>query len=179
KKQHFLKSVPYAIENIRYLLENMDLPIEVPALMKVLQKITEQKKLMKYGRADSEKLTLDISSFSYKRGIPDDTSGNGGGFVFDCRGHNNPGRYEEYKQLNGKDKAVIEFLEEKTDIGSFLEHAKEMVEPTVNNYVKRKFTHLSVNFGCTGGQHRSVYCAAKLTEYFKERDDIIIQLNHF
>ena len=179
KKQHFLKSVPYAIENIRYLLENMNLPIEVPALMKVLQKITEQKKLMKYGRTDSEKLTLDISSFSYKRGIPDDTSGNGGGFVFDCRGYNNPGRYEEYKQLNGKDKSVIKFLEEKTEIGSFLEHAKAMVEPNVDNYVKRKFTHLSVNFGCTGGQHRSVYCAVKMAEYFKERDDIIVNLNHF
>ncbi len=157
----------------------MDLPIEVPALMNVLQKITEQKKLMKYGRTDSDKLILDVSSFSYKRGIPDDTSGNGGGFVFDCRGINNPGRYEEYKQLNGKDKTVIEFLEEKTEIGPFFDHALAMVETTVDDYVKRKFIHLSVNFGCTGGQHRSVYCALKLAEYFKERDDIIVQLNHY
>ena len=179
KKQHFLKSVPYAIENIKYLLEHMDLPIEVPALMKVLQKITEQKKLMKFGRSDSEKLTLDVSSFSYKRGIPDDTSGNGGGFVFDCRGIYNPGRYPEYKKLNGKDKPVIDFLEEKTEIGDFLENAVKMVEMTVNDYVKRKFTHLMVSFGCTGGQHRSVYCAVKLAEYFKDRDDIIVQLNHY
>ena len=179
KKQHFLKSVPYAIENIKYLLEHMDLPIEVPALMNVLQKITEQKKLMKFGRSDSEKLTLDVSSFSYKRGIPDDTSGNGGGFVFDCRGIYNPGRYAEYKKLNGKDKAVIEFLEEKTEIAGFLENAIKMVEMTIDDYVKRKFTHLMVSFGCTGGQHRSVYCAVKLAEYFKDRDDIIIQLSHF
>jgi len=179
KKQHFLKSVPYAIENIKYLLEHMDLPIEVPALMKVLQKITEQKKLMKFGRSDSEKLTLDVSSFSYKRGIPDDTSGNGGGFVFDCRGIYNPGRYPEYKKLNGKDKPVIDFLEEKTEIGDFLENAVKMVEMTVNDYVKRKFTHLMVSFGCTGGQHRSVYCAVKLAEYFKGRDDIIVNLSHF
>jgi len=171
--------VPYAIENIKYLLEHMDLPIEVPALMKVLQKITEQKKLMKFGRSDSEKLTLDVSSFSYKRGIPDDTSGNGGGFVFDCRGIYNPGRYPEYKKLNGKDKPVIDFLEEKTEIGDFLENAVKMVEMTVNDYVKRKFTHLMVSFGCTGGQHRSVYCAVKLAEYFKGRDDIIVNLSHF
>ncbi|MEA2077918.1 MAG: RNase adapter RapZ [Candidatus Marinimicrobia bacterium] len=179
KKQHFLKSVPYAIENIKYLLENMDLPIELPALMSVLQKITENKKLMKFGRSDSEKLTLEISSFSYKQGIPDDNSGNGGGFVFDCRGIYNPGRYDAYKKMNGKDKPVIEFLEEKTEIGTFLEHATAMVETTVDDYVKRKFTHLIVSFGCTGGQHRSVYCAAKLTEYFKDRDDIIVQLNHY
>lgn len=179
KKQHFLKSVPYAIENIRYLLENMNLPIEVPALMSVLEKITEQKKLMKFGRSDSDKLTLDISSFSYKRGIPDDTSGNGGGFVFDCRGIYNPGRFEEYKKLNGNDKPVINFLEEKTEIGLFLENAIKMVEMTVDDYVKRKFTHLMVSFGCTGGQHRSVYCAVKLAEYFKNRDDIFIQLNHY
>ncbi len=178
KKQHFLKSVPYAIENIKYLLKNMDLPIEVPALMSVLQKITEQKKLMKYGRSDSDKLTLDVSSFSYKRGIPDDTSGNGGGFVFDCRGIFNPGRFDEYKKLNGKDKPVIDFLEEKTEIGSFLENATAMVEMTVDDYVKRKFTHLMVSFGCTGGQHRSVYCAVKLAEYFKQRDDIIVQVSH-
>ncbi len=157
----------------------MDLPIKLPALMGVLQKITEQKKLMKYGRSESEKLTLDICSFSYKRGIPDDTSGNGGGFVFDCRGIYNPGRFEGFRQLNGKDKEVIEFLEEKTEIGTFLENAKAMVELTVNNYVTRKFTHLMVGFGCTGGQHRSVYCAVKLAEYFKDRDDIIVQLNHY
>lgn len=179
KKQHFLKSVPYAIENIKYLLENMDLPIKVPALISVLQKITEQKKLMKFGRSESDMLTLDISSFSYKRGIPDDTSGNGGGFVFDCRGIYNPGRFEEYKKLNGKDKQVIKFLEEETEIGTFLDNAIKMVEMTIDDYVKRKFTHLMVSFGCTGGQHRSVYCAVKLAEYFKDRDDIIIQLNHY
>ncbi len=178
KKQHFLRSVPYAIENIRYLLKHADLPIEIPALMSVLQKITEQPKLMKYGRTDSDKLTVDVSSFSYKRDLPEDTSGNGGGFLFDCRGIYNPGRYEEYKELTGKDKPVIEFLESKTDIKEFLDHATAMVEMTVNDYVKRKFTHLEVGFGCTGGRHRSVYCAVKLAEYLKRRDDIVVNLSH-
>jgi aminoglycoside/choline kinase family phosphotransferase len=178
KKQHFLKSVPYAIENIKFLLGHIDLPIEIPVLMSVLQKITEQPKLMKYGRTDSKKLTVDISSFSYKRELPEDTSGNGGGFLFDCRGIYNPGRYEEYKELTGKDKPVIEFLENKTDIKEFLDHATAMVEMTVNDYVKRKFTHLEVGFGCTGGRHRSVYCAVKLAEYLKKRDDIIVTLSH-
>lgn len=178
KKQHFLQSVPYAIENITYLLEHMHLPIELPSLLGVLQKITEQEKLMSYGRTDSDKLTVDISSFSYKREIPEDTSGHGGGFLFDCRGILNPGRYDKYKELNGKDKSVIDFLEEKTTMPKFLDHATAMVEMTVDDYVKRKFTHLMVGFGCTGGQHRSVYCAVKLAEHLKERDDIIVNLNH-
>lgn len=178
KKQHFLKSVPYAVENIAYLLNVMELPVEIPALKTVLKKITQEERLMKFGRSESDKLTLDISSFSYKRGIPDDTSGNGGGFVFDCRGILNPGRYEKYKELSGRDKAVQEFLQEKTDIDVFIRHAIEMVEPTVNNYVRRKFTHLMVSFGCTGGQHRSVYCALKFADYFRKRDDIIVSLHH-
>ncbi|MCK4812952.1 MAG: phosphotransferase [Candidatus Marinimicrobia bacterium] len=178
KKQHFLKSVPYAIENIAYLLNTMDLPIEVPALTSVLERLTEAKKLMKFGRSDSNKLTVEINSFSYKKGIPDDTSGNGGGFVFDCRGIHNPGRYEEYKNLTGRDKLVKDFLTSQTDIESFLQHAIGMVETTVDNYVKRKFTHLIVSFGCTGGQHRSVYCADKMVSYLKKRDDIIVKLTH-
>ena len=179
KKQHFLKSVPYAVENIRHLLETGAVPENTPALNAVLEKISAEKKLMQYGRSESDKLTLEINSFSYKKGIPDDTSGHGGGFVFDCRGILNPGRYAEYRQLNGKDKAVQIFLREKTDIDSFIEHAVAMVEPTVNNYVKRKFTHLMVSFGCTGGQHRSVYCADKMAAYFNKRRDIIVRLQHY
>jgi RNase adaptor protein for sRNA GlmZ degradation len=179
KKQHFLKSVPYAVENIRHLLETGSVPENTPALNAVLEKITAEKKLMQFGRSESDKLTLEISSFSYKKGIPDDTSGHGGGFVFDCRGILNPGRYGEFRQLNGKDKAVQKFLREKTDIDSFIEHAVAMVEPTVNNYVKRKFTHLMVSFGCTGGQHRSVYCADKMAAYFNKRRDIIVRLQHY
>ncbi|NLA39754.1 MAG: phosphotransferase [Methanomicrobiales archaeon] len=179
KKQHFLKSVPYAVENIAYLLSVMDLPIEIPALLTVLQKITEEERLMKYGRSDSDKLTLDISSFSYKRGIPEDSSGNGGGFVFDCRGILNPGRYEGFKELSGKDKKVRDFLRNKTEIDYFLAHAIAMVELTVNDYVQRKFTHLMVSFGCTGGQHRSVYCALEMEKYFRKRKDIIVKLTHF
>ncbi|MDZ7822414.1 MAG: RNase adapter RapZ [Candidatus Marinimicrobia bacterium] len=111
--------------------------------------------------------------------MPDDTSGHGGGFVFDCRGILNPGRYEKYRDLTGNDRAVREFLEHRTGIGTFIHHAVAMVEPTVNNYVERKFPHLMVSFGCTGGQHRSVYCASKFAEYFSKRDDIVVILNHY
>ncbi|MFO7840663.1 MAG: RNase adapter RapZ [Fidelibacterota bacterium] len=179
KKQHFLKSVPYAVENIAHLLEVMELPVEIPALTDVLKKITREDQLMKFGRSESDKLILEVSSFSYKRGIPDDTSGHGGGFVFDCRGILNPGRYKEYKDLSGKDKAVQKFLRSKTEIDTFIDYAIAMVEPTVDNYVKRKFTHLMVSFGCTGGQHRSVYCALQFAKHFKKRDDIIVRLDHF
>lgn len=178
KKQHFLKSVPYAIENIEYLLKNTTLPIDVPVLMGVLQKITEIPALREFGRSDSDKLTVTIYSFSYKKGVPDDNSGNGGGFIFDCRGILNPGRFNEYKDLTGRDKSVMEFLETQTTINEFIDHATAMVDTTVKDYVRRKFTHLLIGFGCTGGQHRSVYSADKLAEHLMLRGDVNVKLIH-
>lgn len=115
-------------------------------------------------------LTIEIHSFSYKKGgIPKDASGNGGGFTFDCRGILNPGRLEEYKVLTGMDQEVQIFLEEKTKMPEFLDHIKNLVSITVENYLERDFEHLQINFGCTGGQHRSVYSARKIYEYLKEK----------
>lgn len=126
-----------------------------------------------------ENLQVTITSFSFKKGgIPADDSGNGGGFVFDCRSIHNPGRYEPYKRLTGRDLPVIQFLESKTDVSSFLQSVFDLVDRTVKQYQERGFTRLMVNFGCTGGQHRSVYCADRLAAHLKDRFTLDIRLHH-
>ena len=125
-------------------------------------------------------LTIEIHSFSYKKGgIPKDNSGNGGGFAFDCRGILNPGRIEEYKQQTGKDQPVQEFLETKTEMPKFLENIKNLISINIENYLNRDFEHLQINFGCTGGQHRSVYAAEKITEFIREKyPEATVKINH-
>ena len=123
-------------------------------------------------------LLVTIYSFSYKRGLPVDESGNGGGYVFDCRSTHNPGKYEQYKTLTGMDKPVIDFLEKDGEILSFLEHVDALVDHHVERFLERGFTHLQVSFGCTGGQHRSVYCAEHLAKHLKDKYDVQIELNH-
>lgn len=116
------------------------------------------------------KLVIDIHSFSYKKkGIPKDDSGNGGGFVFDCRGILNPGRIEEYKSQTGNDIGVQEFLEQKTEMPEFLKSVQSLISINIQNYLDRGFENLQINFGCTGGQHRSVYSAIKTAEFIKEK----------
>jgi len=171
KKIHFLKSIPYAIRNIEYLLSKDLLPKGLQELKFVLNNIISNDSLRNVSKVeDADQLIVSINSFSFNIGIPIDLTGNGGGFVFDCRSLHNPGRYDKYKMLTGKDKPVIDFLNKEDSVKEYLSNVYSIVEPAIRNYNERGFKHLMINFGCTGGQHRSVYCAdnlAKHLEYFK------------
>jgi len=123
-------------------------------------------------------LTVSINSFSYKRGIPEDDSENGGGFVFDCRAVHNPGRYEEFKQLTGVDEKVIYFFENQHEMHDFLRHVFSIIDQSVEKYIQREFKNLMVNFGCTGGQHRSVYSTEKLAIHLKSKYDVNVKIRH-
>ncbi len=177
KKEHFLKSIPYALTNIQNLLPELKFPVKFPELLKVLDLLTKSEILKEIGQS-SNNLTVRVSSFSYKKGIPSDPSGNGGGFIFDCRALNNPGRYAEYKNLTGKDLKVQQFIEQNSEMQLFLKPVKVLVEQSVKNYLERGFTHLSVSFGCTGGQHRSVYAAEKLAAYLRDNFPVNVVLLH-
>lgn len=174
KKPHFLASVPYAIDNLRRMLQT---PFErYPYLTEVLTKLTEMQQF--YETAEDRRLQVKIFSFAYKKGIPSDQSGNGGGYVFDCRSVNNPGKYEYYRQFTGMDKEVIKFLEDDGEIITFLDHVYSLVDAHVKRFIERKFTHLQVCFGCTGGQHRSVYCAEHLAAHLVRKFDIRVSVTH-
>jgi aminoglycoside/choline kinase family phosphotransferase len=177
KKDYFIKSIPFAIDNIDYLLNNFGLPTETPILKEVLTQIINRKDL-RHHVSPTSNLTININSFSFKKGYPTDLSGNGGGFVFDCRGLPNPGRYEEYKTLTGKDESVKKYLEQYSEVADFIDNSYQLVAPSIQNYISRNFEHLQINFGCTGGQHRSVYCAEKLAERLSQNFNIQIITNH-
>ena len=174
KKPHFLGSVPFAIDNLRKLLKESF--TDYPYLNEVLTTLTKMHQF--YEIAEDKRLEVSIFSFSYKKGIPADTSGNGGGYVFDCRSINNPGKFEYYRQFNGNDPEVIKFLEDDGEILRFLEHVYAIVDPHVKRFIERKFTHLQVCFGCTGGQHRSVYAAEHLAAHLSGLFDVKIHLRH-
>jgi len=174
KKPHFLQSIPYALENLRTLLH--DEFSEYPYLLQILKQMTELKQFREV--SVRKPLVVKVVSFSYKKGIPQDDSGNGGGFVFDCRAVNNPGKYERYQHSTGLDESVIQFLENDGEIIPFLEHAFALVDASVKRYNDRGFANLMVSFGCTGGQHRSVYSAQKLAEHIHTVFGNEVQLIH-
>lgn len=174
KKPHFIQSIPYAIENLKQLLKD-DYP-EYPYLCNLLRGLCGLKQFSD----DMQKRMLEVKimSFAYKKGIPNDPSGNGGGFVFDCRAVNNPGKYERYNHFNGLDEPVVEFLEKDGEISFFLDNVYTLVDATVKRYLDRGFTNLMVCFGCTGGRHRSVYSAQHLAEHLHNKFGIKIHLTH-
>jgi aminoglycoside/choline kinase family phosphotransferase len=180
KKEHFLKSIPYAIDNLSWLLNTVSFPIKIHSLIETLQGVVISNEFRQINdvRKVSNKLEVSLFSFSYRQSIPQDQSGNGGGFVFDCRAIHNPGRYNQYKMLTGKDETVKKFLLEESDAEKFLLSVFTIVQQTIKVYVTRKFAHLMISFGCTGGQHRSVYCTDRMAEYLKSIPGIEVKVRH-
>ena len=177
RKVHFLQSVPYALKNLRWLLDNVQLPIALPTLMDAFKSMVASEKL-KGLVSEGEHVRVQIFSFSFHRGLPKDESGHGGGFVFDARSIPNPGREERFKALNGKDSPVIDFLNQQESVHQFMANVISLVDASVNNYQRRGFTNLMVSFGCTGGQHRSVYLAEQLAKYLRDRNGVEVVVQH-
>jgi aminoglycoside/choline kinase family phosphotransferase len=178
RKDYFLQSIPLALTNLRNLLRDHPLPIPLPEISHVAQLSCLDPKETQSATAVEQTLTVTILSFSYKNGLPSDPTGNGGGFIFDCRALPNPGRYPEYKTYTGRDRRVIEFLQGEPAVGLFLDHAEAIVSQSVEKYLERNFTSLQVAFGCTGGQHRSVYCAEQLAARLSKKYHCNILLRH-
>jgi RNase adaptor protein for sRNA GlmZ degradation len=177
RKAHFLQSVPYALKNLRWLLHNVDLPIATPALISAFQGMLGSERLQNLA-AEPETLRVRICSFSFHRGLPKDDTGHGGGYVFDARSLPNPGREERFKELTGRDTAVQEYLNQQETVHQFLASVMSLVDASIANYQQRGFKHLMISFGCTGGQHRSVYLAEQLAKYLRDRDGVEVVVQH-
>jgi aminoglycoside/choline kinase family phosphotransferase len=177
RKAHFLQSVPYAMKNLRWLLHNVTLPIELPTLMAAFQGMLASEKLRGLD-AEGGNIAVRIFSFSFHHSFPKDETGNGGGFVFDARSLPNPGREERFKPLTGKDVPVIEYLNQQESVRQFFAGVTSLVDASVGSYRQRGFKHLMVSFGCTGGQHRSVYLAEQLAKHFRARKGVEVAVRH-
>ncbi|OLY93965.1 Phosphotransferase enzyme family protein [Cnuella takakiae] len=181
RKAHFLTSIPQALNNLRWFIENNSVGIVLPEFRKVLELCTSDEVIAHFTpiqATEETPLVVRVGSFSYKKGIPADDNGNGGGFVFDCRGIDNPGRHEQYKLHHGRDKSVMDYLERQTRIQDFLNSVFDIVDISVEDYIRRGFSSLTVSFGCTGGQHRSVYAADALARHLKNKYKVKVELFH-
>jgi len=172
RKSHFLESLPIAIEKFRTGIRTLHIPVPLPEIENIFEHLPIT------SPENSDKLSVMVNSFSYKQGIPPDHSGHGGGFIFDCRSLPNPGREEHLSRFTGKDQPIITYLEEKRETSVFLSHVFCLLDKAIENYLSRGFTNLQVNFGCTGGKHRSVFCAEKTASHIKQKFPVIVKLNH-
>lgn len=177
RKVHFLQSVPYALKNLRWLLNNVDLPIALPTLMDAFKGMMASERLQGIALAPGN-ITVRIFSFSFHKGLPKDETEHGGGFVFDARSLPNPGREARFKTLTGRDAAVIEYLNEQESVHQYLDHVLSLIDSSISNYQRRGFKSLMVSFGCTGGQHRSVYLAEQLAKHLHGTSGVEIKLQH-
>lgn len=181
RKAHFLASIPLALRNLKFFIENKRIGIVMPEFNRVLKLVVTDEMIQRFEPLQANEQTpllIHVNSFSYRTGIPKDESENGGGFVFDMRGILNPGRFDEYKKLSGKDKPVQDFLEQRTKMNEFLNSVWDLVDITVETYLKRDFSSLMINFGCTGGQHRSVYAAEQTARHLKNKYKVKVVLTH-
>jgi aminoglycoside/choline kinase family phosphotransferase len=177
RKVHFLQSVPYALKNLRWLLHNVTLPVALPTLLDAFHSMLASEKLRQLA-SDADNMVLRVFSFSFHRGLPKDESGNGGGFVFDGRSLPNPGREERFKALTGRGAAVIDYLNQQESVHQFLASVMSLVDASVSNYQRRGFKNLMVSFGCTGGQHRSVYLAEQVAKRLRGRNGVEVVVTH-
>ncbi|HTN38555.1 MAG TPA: RNase adapter RapZ [Arachidicoccus sp.] len=181
RKAAFLAGIPIALANLKQFTDKHAIGIALPEFERILELVIGPETLKKFLPLQADEntpLVVEINSFSYKKGIPQDKSSNGGGFVFDCRGILNPGRQDIYKILTGMDKPVQDFLEQRTTMNEFLNSVFDLVDISVENYIPRGFQHLQINFGCTGGQHRSVYAAEQTARHLKNKYKVNVRLTH-
>jgi len=176
-KPNFRSSIPTAIKNLKFLTDKNLIKVDLPEIFRIINDLSQSEWAKKYEPTNNQ-LTVRVTSFSYKKGIPLDPSENGGGFVFDCRGLPNPGRLKEYKQFTGCDQPVIDYLEQFDEVKEFQDEVRKIVGISIKNYLERGFSHLSVNFGCTGGQHRSVYHAEKFAHWVENNFTANVVLIH-
>jgi hypothetical protein len=177
RKSHFLQSVPYALKNLRWLLHQVELPITLPTLIDAFHCMVASEKLQG-PVTKAGKMAVRIFSFSFRHDLPKDETGHGGGFIFDCRSLPNPGREERFKPFTGKDTPVIDFLNQQEGVHQFLANAISLVDGCVSNYQRRGFENLMVSFGCTGGQHRSVFLAEQLAKHLRGRNGVDVLVRH-
>ena len=177
RKTHFLQSVPYALKNLRWLLHHAEVPVPLPTLLSAFTSMLGSDKLLGLAK-ETETLVVRIFSFSFHRDLPKDETGNGGGFVFDGRSLPNPGREERFKKLTGKDAPVIEYLNQEESVHQFLAGVLSLVDASVSSYQQRGFKSLMVSFGCTGGQHRSVYLAEQLAKRLRAKSGVEVAVRH-
>jgi len=177
RKPHFLQSVPYALKNLRWLLHHVELPIATPTLINAFRSMLSSETLQSLG-TEAQDTVVRIFSFSFHQGLPKDESGNGGGFVFDVRSLPNPGREDRFKKLTGKDAPVMEYLVHQESVHQYFANAVSLVDASLGNYQKRGFKNLMVSFGCTGGQHRSVYMAEQMAKHLKGARGVEVIVRH-